>query len=424
MRRTTTLTAAALLCLTVPSVALLAQTPASGAASTCQGRTATIVGSGHRVDGTEGADVIVTNGAQSVHARGGDDLVCISGARTSPGLPVDVRAGDGNDVVDGTGSPKQPVYATLGSGVDTFLGGETHDAVFVEYPDAAGGVDTFRGGGGADSIGLQTGPGAAVIDNAAGIFTAAGQVLAAWSEMEQFWVSNPPTPRSLTIIGSAADERVVDSTSASTFLDVDLGAGDDSWAGGVAPADGSRLAGGAGRDRVYLADTVADLDLDLGDGRLGVTGATSYVLPATDFEDADLFAQQVTLAGTDADNDLGLTACTGLVKARRGDDEVERQYEGMFESSIRCEESLTVLGGPGDDDLSGTRGDDRISGGSGDDLLRGGFGDDRLRGDGGRDRLFGQGDADRLVGGRGKDLADGSKGRDTCRAERERTCER
>ena len=45
MRRTTSLTAAALVCLTVPGLALLGPTAASGAAETCQGRTATIVGS-------------------------------------------------------------------------------------------------------------------------------------------------------------------------------------------------------------------------------------------------------------------------------------------------------------------------------------------------------------------------------------------
>lgn len=384
MRRTTSLTAAGLL-----GLALLAPAYAAGAAGeTCQGRAATVVGSGHRVEGTEGPDVIVTNGAQTVFALGGDDLVCVSGPRTSPGLPVDVRAGDGNDVVDGTGSPKQPVYAYLGSGVDTFLGGKKNDSVEVAYPDVAGAVDSIRGGGGSDALGVQTGPGAAVIDNVAGRLTSAGEVRATWTGLEQFWIDHTPTTRPLTFVGSDADERIVDSAFDPTVVDVDLGRGDDSWWGGVAPSDGSRLVGGAGRDLLYLASEGAPLDLDLETGRLGIGTVTAYDLAVPGFEDADLFSEQVVLSGTDGVNDLGLTACTGTVSARGGDDEVERQYDAMFESDIRCEESLTISGGKGDDDLSGSRG------------------------------------ADRLLGGKGRDRANGGQGRDTCSAERERSCER
>ncbi|GAB3014151.1 hypothetical protein GCM10011376_08430 [Nocardioides flavus (ex Wang et al. 2016)] len=138
MRRTTSLTAAALIGLTVPGLALLGAGAASGAAETCQGRTATIVGAGHRVDGTEGPDVILTNGARAVHAKGGDDLVCITGPYTGRYLAVDVRAGDGKDVVDGTGSPRQEVHAQMGSGVDTFLGGGAGDSVVLDYPTPQG----------------------------------------------------------------------------------------------------------------------------------------------------------------------------------------------------------------------------------------------------------------------------------------------
>ena len=389
MRRTTTLTAATLAFLVTPALALLGPTAASGAASTCQGRTATIVGSGHRVDGTEGADVIVTNGAQAVYARGGDDLVCISGRRTSPGLPVDVRAGDGNDVVDGTGSPKQAVSAELGAGIDTFLGGRADDSVDLDYPDTSLGIDNVFAGGGSDAIGMQTGAQSVTIDNRYRHHArTATAVLARWTDVEEFWIDHPPAPRSLTFIGSSADERFVDSTFEPAPVDIDLGGGDDSWWAGVAPAPESRLVGGSGRDFLYLASADAPLDLDLDAGALGIAGATAYTIPATGFEDADLFATQVSLAGTDGANDLGLTACTGLVRARGGDDTVERQYDAMFESDIRCEESLTINGGRGDDDLSGTRG------------------------------------ADRLIGGRGNDLADGGRGRDTCRAERRKSCER
>ena len=139
---------------------------------------------------------------------------------------------------------------------------------------------------------------------------------------------------------------------------------------------------------------------------MGVATTTPYSVTASDFEDADLFAPSVTVRGTDGPNDIGLTACTGVVRLGGGDDSVRRQYDSGYESDIRCAETLTANGGSGDDELSGTRGGDTLTGGSGKDVLKGGFG------------------GDRLVGGKGRDRADGGTGRDRCAAERTQRCER
>jgi Ca2+-binding RTX toxin-like protein len=406
MRRTTSLTAAVLVGLTAPALALLGPGAASGAAETCRGKAATVVGSGHRVDGTEGPDVIVTNGARSVHAKGGDDLVCITGTYTGRHLPVDVRAGDGDDVVDGTGSPKQEVHASLGSGVDAFLGGAAGDAVELGHPDAAGGVDTVDGGGGSDVVGIETGPGDVVVDNALGRLTAAGEVRAAWDSVEGFGIDQSAGSQRLTFVGTAADESVSWSSADDAVVDVTLGRGDDRWSSPTPPPPSSRLRGGTGRDSIYLASTDAGIDLDLPAGTMDVATTTPYSVTASDFEDADLFAPSVTVRGTDGPNDIGLTACTGVVRLGGGDDSVRRQYDSGYESDIRCAETLTANGGSGDDELSGTRGDDTLTGGSGKDVLKGGFG------------------GDRLVGGKGRDRADGGTGRDRCAAERTRRCER
>jgi Ca2+-binding RTX toxin-like protein len=422
--RTTSLTAAALISLTAPVLALLGQGAASGAAETCQGRTPTIVGSGHAIDGTEGPDVILTNGARSVYAKGGDDLICITGPYTGKYYPVGVRAGDGDDVVDGTGAPRQEVHASLASGVDTFVGGDADDAVDLDYPDAAGGVDTVDGGGGSDSIGIQTGPGDVVVDNAAGRFTSAGEVRTTWVGVERFGISQSAGAQRMTFVGTDADESVSWFSADSSTVDVTLGSGDDRWASPTPPTPSSRLLGGPGRDRVYLASEEAGIDLDMPAGTMGVAAAAPYVVTASDFEDADLFAPSVTVRGTDGPNDIGLTACAGVVRLGGDDDSVRRQYDGHFETDIRCAETLTANGGSGDDELSGTRGDDTIEGGSGKDLLKGGFGKDRLVGGGGHDRLVGQADADVLLGGKGRDRADGGTGRDRCKAERKQRCER
>lgn len=424
MRRTTSLTAAALVCLTVPGLALLGPTAASGAAETCQGRTATIVGSGHSIQGTEGPDVIVTDGARSVYAKGGDDLVCITGRFLGQHYPVDVRAGDGNDVVDASGAGLQPVHASFGSGADTFLGGGGDDAVELDYPDAVGGVDTVDGGGGFDTVSLQTGPGDVVVDNAIGHFTSAGEVRAIWAKVEGFGIHQSAGSQRMTFVGTDADESVSTSSVDDAVLDVTLGRGDDRWSSSTAPAPSSRLVGGPGRDSIYMASVEAGIDLDLPAGTMGVAAPAAYVVTASDFEDADLFAPSVTVRGTGGPNDIGLTACTGVVRLGGGDDSVRRQYDSSFETDIRCAETLTANGGSGDDKLSGTRGDDTLKGGSGKDVLKGGFGTDRLVGGGGHDRLVGQADADVLLGGRGRDTADGGTGRDRCKTERKQRCER
>ena len=72
MFRTTALTTGVLLGLT-----LLAPTSAGAAGETCRGEAATLVGSPRTSDlrGTDGRDVIVTNGAGATHALGGNDLI-------------------------------------------------------------------------------------------------------------------------------------------------------------------------------------------------------------------------------------------------------------------------------------------------------------------------------------------------------------
>ena len=90
----------------------------------------------------------------------------------------------------------------------------------------------------------------------------------------------------------------------------------------------------------------------------------------------------------------------------------------------------TLIGTPGNDDLTGTGvndsgdgglgqdilrgedGDDFLSGGGDNDELYGGADNDILSGDDGADKLFGDAGADQLIGGAGGDLLDGGTGPD------------
>lgn len=71
-----------------------------------------------------------------------------------------------------------------------------------------------------------------------------------------------------------------------------------------------------------------------------------------------------------------------------------------------------MVGGNGDDVISGLGGEDTISGGAGDDVIRGGKQEDVLSGGAGDDRLFGQRNADVLNGGAGDDILNGGGGND------------
>ena len=101
---------------------------------------------------------------------------------------------------------------------------------------------------------------------------------------------------------------------------------------------------------------------------------------------------------------------------------------------VRClGHTVTIVGTPGSDDLSGglgldvflgLAGDDvfqgslnvdRACGGNGNDRLIGGPGNDRLAGNRGRDVLLGEGGNDILIGGRAADVCRGGAGRDVSR---------
>ncbi len=126
LQRSTTLVVTALVTgalLSAPSSA------ASSTAQTCQGRPATIVGTGPAVQGTPGDDVIVTGTSQFTYAVAGNDLVCVSPSA------VYVYAGDGDDVVDASEAGVTQVNAYLGAGLDRYLGGPGQNLVHADGTD-------------------------------------------------------------------------------------------------------------------------------------------------------------------------------------------------------------------------------------------------------------------------------------------------
>lgn len=98
----------------------------ASAEASCHGQTATIVGdpSVRELHGTEGPDVIVTNGSLKVFAGAGDDVICTMGTTLVRTSRPWVEAGAGDDVVDTSAElPNVRPYALLGTGDDSYVGG-------------------------------------------------------------------------------------------------------------------------------------------------------------------------------------------------------------------------------------------------------------------------------------------------------------
>jgi Ca2+-binding RTX toxin-like protein len=378
------------------------------------------------IDGTDGDDVIsitgLGNGAQvqvnevgagqvqqldvdaiGVRARGGNDSVTVYAGESLANKLGAVDGGDGNDVLDASGSPAN-VTLLGGAGNDTLLGAAGNDVLDGGAGDdslvgggndvlvGSDGNDTIRAGNGNDAI--TGGDGGDDIDAGGGANTVEG---GNGNDRIVTGVGND------TITGGAGNDTVT------------AGAGDD----GVFGGDGNdSLSGGAGNDTLY-----GDLDADIlrgEDGNDYLVGDTGGGAVAGDGNDTIHGGQGAdTLCGQGGDDTLvgdtgdGTTGENDFLSGGWGADTLSG--DGGND---------TLQGGGGSDRLSGDVGNDYLAGDTRDgvtgdsDTLYGGRGADTLLGDGGNDYLVGDtndpnvGEADTLAGGYGADTLIGSGGND------------
>jgi Ca2+-binding RTX toxin-like protein len=433
------LVAAALLTAT-----LLAAPTAQAAVETCQGRPATIVGAPGQlgVTGTEGPDVVVTNGAVGVATLGGDDLVCVTDV-TAP-VFVTLRAGAGNDVVDASASGST-IDAELGTGADHYTASAGRDHAVLGSNDGGGPVDLdadtvvattgTRPGQSADQYftgmldvpnpdvlqlagdghvvywyGIQApgsrvalgtsaelrpalGVGDVAIDAARRSWTEDGAPVLSWTGEVARFELGPGAPRSLSLTGSERDEyaRFFLNRGARTVLRFALGGGDDTL---LAPNGlawrGSEYVGGPGEDSIDLwAGRL--LDLDLAKGRLenrffGRTQRSGF----RGWDDVRVGAKRMTVLGTKKADDVRFYACTATIRGRAGKDSLESDRTGDDGNMLDCDARRSEI---------------------------------RIHGDGGNDTISGSRGKDLLVGGPGRDTINGKANRDRCSGEKLKSCE-
>lgn len=371
------------------------------AAPSCDHEVATIVGTvGQRLTGTDQRDVIVTGGAEAVLAGRGDDLVCVTGDTAH----VAVEGGPGDDTVDGTattvgitvdGGDGSDVVTTDrgadsvivdGHGSDTISTGRGNDTVVGHSAegwtaDGGEGHNTLIVYGGPQSTGdnvwdIDVPTGVATLDQTTA-FTFHG-FTDVWP-----WVNRSPGDV-LHLRGSAEDEQVLMYNYSRGHLDLDLGGGDDAIGIGMWRTDVARVSGGPGRDSINIGASGGDLRADLTTGAWDVAWR-SRTIPHR-------------IAGFESLRFGGFASAF-----LRGTNRAESVSVG----DSGCP---TLLGGGGDDVLSVETVPDRCG--------------VRLVGGAGDDRLSGSGHDDVLLGGPGDDTADGEPGRDRCRAETRISCER
>ncbi len=431
MIRTTTLTTAALL-----GLALLVPTGAQAAAETCRGLPATLVGAAdQRLVGTEGPDVVVTNGAQSLTALGGNDTICVTGAPVTAGQAImDIDAGDGDDYVEASVQGRGTT-TVLGAGADTFISGNgaehrvsTGTSNLASMTDTE--VDSVRitlgnasvtsgqvGTVNSDTVQINDGTvvwnglsggqgpvtaagrghlvlggitGSAVIDAGRGYASSESSSLG-FTGFTGFIFSGGSAGGKLTFRGTGADERLEVFAPDAFERDVVMRGGDDFYGTNGTGTRSSKARGGSGRDEVLLALPRYDVTADLDSGRaVARKGRAKRIVKTAAFEDLSLTARRGTVDGTPGGEQIIVAACRVNVSADRGKDFVAATDELDDVWPVRdCSRYSAYL-----------------SGGIGKDTLIGGPGDDRL------------------IGGPGRDTIDGGSGRDVCEGERRRGCER
>lgn len=341
-----------------------------------------------RVIGSSLGDVI--SGAPAIEGRGGNDtLIAAAGGSTLDGGDGDdtLRGGPGADTIVGAAGGDS---LTGDAGGDAMNGGADDDSLTGGAgPDAIDGgagndvlsgdadSDTLDGGVGSDS--LAGGDGDDTLEGGAG-----GDRLAGGGGSDQ--VSYAARGGAVTVTVGAAGADGQPGEADDVQADVERITGTALADTLIASAGGSTLIGGDGADVLTGGPGSDVLDAGGGDDRLdGGSGADTFVGGAG--KDVVTYATRsakVTVT-------IGAGANDG---ERREADDVQADVE-------------QVVGGRGNDSLTGTAGSQTLRGGpgKGKDTLVGGAGRDALYGDAGNDLLRSK---DRVNG----EIVDGGAGRD------------
>jgi Ca2+-binding RTX toxin-like protein len=387
-------------------------------------------GGDDKLYGDEGSDLLRGGLGKDTIYGGGDPATSCCSADTATwserinpitatidGIANDGEAGEGDFVASDVEN------LTGGSGNDTLIGDKHGNRLLGlagnDTLDAKGGgdatgspgifvSDNVDGGQGNDLI--DGGPAGSVLDAIDGGEGTDAVTYASRSDKLLIWLDGPPNNGEDMIKnvenakGGEGDDQIV-GTDGPNWL---YGNGGNDSLNGIggndvlhAGDDNDTVYGGAGHDVVAGDDGADTLSGDEGHDYISGHGGLDTVTYAT-----ELMPVAVSLDG--AYND-------GL--AGEGDNvlpDVENVIGGAGNDTITGSDGPnTLVGGDGMDTLSGLGGADFLDGGAKNDVLIGGDGPDTLDGGADGDKLFGEGGYDTLRGGIGSDQLDGGADGDT-----------
>jgi len=301
---------------------------------------------------------LVRNVENIVGGTGNDTLTGDGFAnRIEGGLGDDVLAGlGGKDVIDGGAGNDTAVYADKAASVSVTLNGDNATTVFVggTAEDTILRIENIVGGSGADTLvgdnntnRLYGGAGADILTGGGGIDLLDGgdgiDTATYATEAAPVVVTLAGATKATVSIGGMANDTLENIENVIGGLGADILTG-DGLANTLDGGGGDDVLNGNGGDDVLIGRLGADM-LDGGAG----TDTASY-------------AEKTTTVSVTLNGDLDVTVKVG----------------GVNEDTIRSIEN--VIGGSGNDLLTGDHLDNALSGGSGNDVLQGHGGSDVLDG--------------------------------------------
>ena len=420
-----------------------------------------------QVRGSPGADKFTlgagtgTTRALNVNAGSGAGLDAFADVTFKSIETVLVSAGAGNDVIDaaggaGTGTAFPTAVQLLGGDDnDTLSGGAGNDILTSgdgnDTMDGNAGNDTFRMGAisdGADTINITgTTPGTDTVDYSSRTNGVTINVDGTASSGEGEGDSIPD--KMAIIIGGKGSDNITIGASSTLAHVVYGGLGDDTFTGGLgADVFDGQLGGdtciGDKATMTYATRTAPltiTIDTSADDGAAAASGTSATASNPTGAADGlvTIVAPTGALTGTEG-RMLKLSGFTGTpanddattgypivtvnsatsvvidISANTSFVEADLSGSGALAWSLDAEadnvQCNIVLGGSGNDTITGDTRGNLIRGGLGNDTITGGAGDDLLSGDDGDDTIYGGDGNDTVVGGNGNDPLYGGDGND------------
>ncbi len=285
-------------------------------------------------------------------------------------LPAIVDGGDGNDTLGG-GAGNDQLAGNLGN--DFMYGSDGNDFITDEGLFGAGGTDQLYGQDGNDRL-----DGGAIADTGAG-----ADLLDGGDHSDTILYAKRTKPLTITEDGDANDGQAGEHDNVTNVETMVLGsAGDHVVADGSADTlrgqgGGDSLNGAAGNDQLFGGNGNDVLN--------GSTGAD--VLSGGANRDTATYASRTARVVVT----IGLGANDGAVGEKDSVlEDVETVIGGAGNDSLTGEDGANeLIGGNGADQLAGLGGDDDLNGGKGADTLQGGSGDETLAGGPNADQISG-----------------------------------